>query len=79
MESVSDLMRHYRALFAEVDAPKSSDGGKWSLSPGVVMPPPMRAPLHEDYSVHDTPPGQKVYFFYHGRIEDNLKKGIAQS
>ncbi|CAH2037602.1 unnamed protein product, partial [Iphiclides podalirius] len=59
VESVSDLMRHYRALFTEVGGPKGAEGGKWALSAGVVMPPPMRAPLHEDYSVHDTPPGQK--------------------
>ncbi|CAG5031554.1 unnamed protein product [Parnassius apollo] len=57
-ESVSDLLRCYRALFTEVNG-NGMEGSKWTLCGGVIVPPSLRAPLHEDYSVHDTPPGQK--------------------
>lgn len=70
------FLQQHSAVFSE-------EGGLWRLREGV-SPPPRRDALRcavEDYSVHDTPPGQKVWtsFFYCCfitlyNIEVNLKK-----
>ncbi|XP_063380744.1 meiosis regulator and mRNA stability factor 1 [Cydia fagiglandana] len=51
-ESVVDFLRHYREVFVEA-------GARWALSAGVAAPRCLGPARHEDYSVHDTPPGQK--------------------
>lgn len=56
-EGVADFLRHYMEIFTETET------GRWTLCPGVVVPrcrELIPGPAHEDYSVHDTPPGQKV-------------------
>lgn len=53
LEGVVDFMRQYMEIFTE-------GGGRWSLSAGVAVARCRDAPrVQEDYSVHDTPPGQK--------------------
>lgn len=55
-EGVADFLRHYMEIFTETET------GRWTLCPGVVVPrcrELIPGPAHEDYSVHDTPPGQK--------------------
>uniref|UniRef100_A0A2A4JHD7 Meiosis regulator and mRNA stability factor 1 n=1 Tax=Heliothis virescens TaxID=7102 RepID=A0A2A4JHD7_HELVI len=55
-EGVADFLRQYMEIFTETET------GRWTLCPGVVVPRCRElgpAPSHEDYSVHDTPPGQK--------------------
>ncbi|XP_026725031.1 meiosis regulator and mRNA stability factor 1 isoform X2 [Trichoplusia ni] len=55
-EGVADFLRQYMEIFSVTPA------GRWSLSAGVVVPrcrDLAQGPAHEDYSVHDTPPGQK--------------------
>ncbi|CAB3253482.1 unnamed protein product [Arctia plantaginis] len=55
-EGVGEFLRQYSEIFTE------SESARWSLCAGVVVPrcrEPAPAPAHEDYSVHDTPPGQK--------------------
>lgn len=55
MDGVVEFLRYYREMFT--DAP----GGRWALCEGVCVPRCRDlAPAHEDYSLHDTPPGQKV-------------------
>ncbi|XP_053608030.1 meiosis regulator and mRNA stability factor 1 isoform X2 [Plodia interpunctella] len=48
---VVEFLRQYPEVF-------TSAGAAWSLAAGVAVRCP-RPPAHEDYSVHDTPPGQK--------------------
>ncbi|XP_047024018.1 meiosis regulator and mRNA stability factor 1 isoform X2 [Helicoverpa armigera] len=55
-EGLVDFLRQYMEIFTE------TDNGRWTLCPGVVVPrcrELVPGPSHEDYSVHDTPPGQK--------------------
>ncbi|KAI8435891.1 hypothetical protein MSG28_004087 [Choristoneura fumiferana] len=51
-ESVVEFLRHYREVFLEA-------GARWALGPGVAVPRCRDLPPREDYSLHDTPPGQK--------------------
>ncbi|CAG9094078.1 unnamed protein product [Plutella xylostella] len=51
-ENVLELVRHYREVFCEDGA------ARFSVCAGVAVPRGQRAPL-QDYSLHDTPPGQK--------------------
>ncbi|XP_068632213.1 meiosis regulator and mRNA stability factor 1 [Battus philenor] len=59
VENFKELLNCYRGLFAQVNVKNNAEDSKWTLCAGVVMPPPLHKPFHEDYSVHDTPPGQK--------------------
>lgn len=58
-EGVADFLRQYMEIFYE------SECGRWTLCAGVVVPRCREAATSqsEDYSVHDTPPGQKVQSF----------------
>lgn len=50
------FLQQHSAVFSE-------EGGLWRLREGVSLPPrrdALRCAV-EDYSVHDTPPGQKVW------------------
>ncbi|KAJ8728094.1 hypothetical protein PYW08_016479 [Mythimna loreyi] len=67
-EGVADFLRQYTEIFTE------TENGSWALCPGVVVPRCREltsAPAHEDYSVHDTPPGQKG-----SRVFDSPKTNI---
>ncbi|XP_013199732.2 meiosis regulator and mRNA stability factor 1 [Amyelois transitella] len=53
INGIVEFLRQYVEVFSETC-------GQWSLCAGVALPRPRdAAPAHEDYSVHDTPPGQK--------------------
>ncbi|XP_063824866.1 meiosis regulator and mRNA stability factor 1 [Ostrinia nubilalis] len=53
LDGIGDFLRQYREIFYD------AAGGRWGLCPGVVVPRCRELPAPEDYSVHDTPPGQK--------------------
>ncbi|KAL0841176.1 hypothetical protein ABMA28_014919 [Loxostege sticticalis] len=54
MDGVVEFLRYYREVFTD------TPGGRWALCEGVCVPRCRDlAPAHEDYSLHDTPPGQK--------------------
>lgn len=59
---VSEVLQQCGAVFARVQAAGAASAAEavWTLAAGVALPPPLRPATHEDYSVHDTPPGQKV-------------------
>ncbi|CAH0579062.1 unnamed protein product [Chrysodeixis includens] len=55
-EGVADFLRQYMEIFSATGA------GRWALCAGLVVPrvrDVAPGPALEDYSVHDTPPGQK--------------------
>ncbi|XP_049868975.1 meiosis regulator and mRNA stability factor 1 isoform X2 [Pectinophora gossypiella] len=53
VEGMSEFLVCHGSVFA-------STGGRWALRGGVLLPALAHpAPPQEDYSVHDTPPGQK--------------------
>lgn len=55
LDGVSDFLRQYSEIFSDAGS------GRFALCTGVVVPRVRDIPaVHEDYSVHDTPPGQKV-------------------
>lgn len=53
LEGTVEFLRAYCSVFTEVE-------GGWGLCPGVTVPRCRELRPNEDYSVHDTPPGQKV-------------------
>ncbi|CAH2260947.1 jg17721 [Pararge aegeria aegeria] len=69
VQAVAGFLRQYSSVFAE------EGSGQWKLAAGVKMPAkrdlaPLKVAL-EDYSVYDTPPGQKG-----SRVFDSPKKNI---
>ncbi|XP_059045300.1 meiosis regulator and mRNA stability factor 1-like [Achroia grisella] len=55
--SLEEFLRQYQEVFTE-----TSGMGRWSLCEGVTVSRYRdlgSAPTHEDYTLHDTPPGQK--------------------
>ncbi|XP_075973435.1 meiosis regulator and mRNA stability factor 1-like protein isoform X2 [Anticarsia gemmatalis] len=55
-EGVTEFLRQYSEIFTELE------NARWTLCAGVIVPrcrELLPGPAHEDYSVHDTPPGQK--------------------
>ncbi|XP_026317722.1 meiosis regulator and mRNA stability factor 1 [Hyposmocoma kahamanoa] len=52
LEGTVEFLRAYCSVFTEVE-------GGWGLCPGVTVPRCRELRPNEDYSVHDTPPGQK--------------------
>ncbi|KAI5651763.1 OST-HTH/LOTUS domain-containing protein [Phthorimaea operculella] len=52
VDGIAELLRGTPGIFYNV-------GLCWALHPAVTPPRPLRPPPQEDYSVHDTPPGQK--------------------
>ncbi|XP_052740437.1 meiosis regulator and mRNA stability factor 1 [Bicyclus anynana] len=67
-QSVANFLRRYSSVFSE-------ENGQWKLAPGVQMPAkrdvaPLKLSL-EDYSVYDTPPGQKG-----SRVFESPKRNI---
>ncbi|XP_045535658.1 meiosis regulator and mRNA stability factor 1 [Papilio machaon] len=55
---VSEVLQQCGPVFSRVQSASAADT-LWTLAAGVALPPPLRPARHEDYSVHDTPPGQK--------------------
>ncbi|OWR42532.1 putative limkain b1 [Danaus plexippus plexippus] len=52
MDAMNTFLSKHRSVFNTSD-------GRWGLSAGVTLPRPEYSLRAEDYSLHDTPPGQK--------------------